>query len=1324
MPASFSVTPTDKAARRKLAPKAKKRKPAIVSERAAENTAKRVNATARRHDAAERVRGARNRADAAPAPKTLRQTAAVISLRDKKGTLKEKTARVAEAEKSGAIPKHKGTKRPPLRSTGPTRATKRKEGVFEQLSSVPGLGGLGSIEGADIARTVAHTVGATAESIARDPVKQLGLAAKQAKDIAKGSAQLLALPYIVPKEALHGKATTLKKLAGGMKEDFEDRYGAAVRGDEGAYRTQVNRQRKEGSLAEIMDLATGAAPTVSLGASGARQVARSASAPSIIRAVARATESRPVLREGAGVGRRAAKQQRARPTLAGAAAAVATDKARRAVQKRRVKQADAGTKPLTPRRVATQEGEVTPIFDRLADVRAARRTVVDAGRRRTDAALTKRRELTNRKKSRGGTESLRATFDKLPAEKRTAALYALQLGIRDAESAEALLSQRAVDIQAERANEPPEIAAARRNDELPVIAELARNPAIFNDPEVRAAADAELARGGRMTGEGSAISPERAAAANAAPLGRTLGVERVESSAPSGDPIPKAEHRAIINAAKKSHTAALKDLDRAEREHTKARAKFAHAKGRAEILSRNVGDTAAERKAAGRTVPAGERQYEGGGLAVTRAADELQESFARVSAAKESVKATRKDLAEANRPKRSEPVLGETGAEFAARVREERKSVPGTTAEPGYYPSRYDAPQDVPLTASRAQLAGVGTRHREGVLYDQGRELKDPELLLRAHARNIDNYARQATRSDVLEREGIPYATREDAEKALADSGMAGKAIVVSADGAVLKGARTANIVDGRELPELDARADLGDFAPTTAHYIIPTTVQKELDALHKPISAGGRVLDRIQHLTQAVMLGASPSWLQFQTIADTVALTAQGITPAQAIRATREYNALTDAGRQQVDVLVGGNPSSDLLRGSEDLGRTAAILASNPTYRKHFSGRKNPLTALLRADAQRTAGARRIALITKLERDAKTARIDKEIGDLRPLQRKLTRALGQQEPGELQRLLNDGDLAEQAAEHVAKIMGDFTSYTQAERAAMKRFIPFYGFLRYSLKLAFHTLPVDHPYVALLIAQVGQLTAEESRDIVGNELPQGISRLYTNNGEKMVDFARAHPILNGIVAAETSNQFVTAFMPPLAVIAANYAFKQNLWLGREYKVKNRTQGTKDLAGEERLRIVADELFKLLGPYKALKELPNEPQGDDSLPWSRRPLRPTDTKTIISTRETTAAREKQGGLKRAALKLFPLAAPEQPTQDRKIGEGKTRRKLEREQEKIDSEERRDYKLNDPLQQMKMEAEIQKMMRRQELGLPDAAAERKARRRELGLPPEVR
>lgn len=1085
-----------------------------------------------------------------------------------------------------------------------------------------------------VTRVARNTLAATLEARARDPIKQTRKDAEGVRDSLKGAIAVPGAVYTVGKElATTGKSKSGAKIVRDLGKNYNYRLGDSYRGEPGAYKRQLERQRREGSYAEILDIASVAVPAGEAATAAVKGVARAQKIAGKTGTRAQkaidATSKRAPLRESPGH----VEPQKPRRTVPGAAVTATTDAARKAVQARaKKKAASGGRKKLSPRRAAAEPGEVVAISERLAARRSRKRVAKTTREERQVASARVQRELTSRKggKDAPHERTTRRNMQELPSgAHREAALYAHRYGIRSAAGATAILSRRVKQLEKERAHTPL-TKGERDADELPQMQALLASPHLFDAPAVKRVADIEVRRASRMSGPETGLDPERHLLARYQAQADTLDIARHAKETP---------HEYTRRVAKELGVKAPTDAE-------------VHALARERGISRQA------------------------------AAVEADKMFRRAV-----VKAKGGSPA----PHLARRTEAEPAEEFVARVQE--AAAKHGLVEPGYLPSRSNTSDAV---AVRTGIDGnaeppAGTfAKRSGDVFRRGLERQDPELLVGKLAQTARLGTRLKAGAEILQREGRMFETRTKAEQWIKDSGADAEQVEIVAAPVVRKG----------DAPPSDP--DRGAYTPTNAVYVMPKKVLKEWDRQHADPSGLERGAARSQSIQQAVLLGASPSWFTFQVLADTITLGAAGGLH-KLISANKEYRKLSDEDRELVDVHIGGSPANDVLldKAGDQLGRTAAVLATSPTYRTFVQGRR-PLTALLRAEGARAAAFRRAAFA------ARAAKIDRDIVAARAPLARVQGALAKDSPGDLAKALANPKAAEAAAEHVNKIMGNFADYTAAERRALKSVVPFYGFLRYSLRTVFYTLPVDHPYVAVLLAQLGRLGADEARDLVGPDLPYGLSKFYNADGTKAVDLSRASPLLNALSASSTFGQLTTGLMPPIAVIVANQAAGKNIFTGRNYKVQGSASATEgnDLTPEDRARIVAREMLKWLAPVRAHdKAFYDMPQSDDSLPFSRRFTTSVDPDTANSIEDGALDRAKQGRWDRLVGELLPLITPQKPSQDAAAGANATAKKAERKALRTKRAAKRDAIVNDPVEALKFQQAQQEARVRE--SLPDTS-----------------
>lgn len=1092
----------------------------------------------------------------------------------------------------------------------------------------------------------------------------LGHSAGQVKDMAIGVGGLAALAgntALLPvHEVTSGFSSkpakelgaAYKQVGTGLAKHVSKDFGPLFRGEQGAQRKRNQQLRHEGVANAVADLSVvGGGESAILG-SAARKAAAAGKGGALTARVAKATTERAPLRTGA----QAVKQQKVSTGAVGGVARATLDKARTAKQTRRVREAETGqtgktraalkkpARQLPPHRAALEPGEVAPLSDTAARIAQARRTGASAADAAARASTLSKRLIVGAKGAKDGPTAgvtLRNATRGLSDEQAAAVGYANRLGVRDAKAGKAAVDLRIAQITREvdelRAKGAIKGAGHEPHvlQELPALRALSAKPELFDDPAVLAGAQAMHDVGGAVA-KGHGLSADGARAVNAQLQAQHIGAEPIRLAQPSRVHVDAA----ALAAAKDAVKSASADVARAERAHGAARGALERARGRAEVGSRNVGGVAAERQA-GRPVAAA--QFAAGGHGVREASAALVKSAGELEAARGALKGAELAAAHHARGVKVPAQPGETAGEFADRIEALAMAEHGLHPA-GYAPSRFNTADD--KAGAEPATHGLGSKHRKGEVFATGSEITGHEAIRtteKAHQTRLLRYERAGAVSDILEREGRAFANTAEAESFARTQRLGpGSYAIVGGEthgGTVRSSARTANL---HTVGAATRGKDLGaDFAPTGAVYIIPKQVKDSLDSLAKPPNAGGRALDKIKTVTGVSLLGLNPSWIQFQTIADGLVATAAGVTPADIARAYKIRKGWTDAQRDTLALLSGNGGVSDILGSSDALTGAAAILHANTVYRKFLEG-KRPLTALIRADAARTGLVRDAAVMESIAKAQRTADIDAHIRAVRPLQDKLTSALASADPAKLAEALK-GPAAEQAAAHVAQIMGDFTHYTALERRYLRRVIPFYGFLRYSTRLAFYTLPVDHPMVGLLLGEIGNASAEEQRAILGGDAPPYLlSAIYNADGTRKMDFSRASPLGNTLFGSGSIGSLGSGFLPPVAVPIMDVLAGNSLFRGNKSYTFNggKPVDPSKLTAQQRLSIFTSELLGLIPPVRIAGKIAHpgaQSTGDDY--------------GIFGSSRMPFDAPPSSALQRARDQLLPLATSSMPTEDK-------------------------------------------------------------------------
>ncbi len=1141
-----------------------------------------------------------------------------------------------------------------------------------------------------LGRAFVNTVGAIGEETYHDPIGQAGKAVNTVGEVVKGITSLMALtskgsPLVapMPKSARDDSAGEIaQRMAEGTAEHYKKTYGPSFRGEKGAYKKLRAQLREEGVLLPALDVATVVAPTSSALGAGLRTVAKGSAPGGVVSRVAAKTEARPGLKTNA---LKPATPQKVRPSLVGAGAAAGHDLLRAGVQKAAVKRAARpNAKPLPARRANLKPGEVAPIARLPANRRLALRAAELTQRGETAGRYRSARHVTDRKSP----ESIRNASKGVAPELHEAALAATQLGIRDSAGAKALLPLRIREIEEARAaatatgakgrTAATEARAAKGEiDELPQLQAYLRDPSVFDKAEVRALTERLAAN---PIGAREGLEAARAAEGRSALVGKTLGVPTA------------AERNAAASTARTEAKASAKaEIKAATAERAKVRA------GAERVLSGARADVAALKRPGVKATPA----------AVTRAEARLSKAqtitAGKLADASDRVIAARAAHAAANKPLVK---IKETAAQREAAVLAAAKAVHPNLVAPAHIPSRLEA-DEITMPRSGPQFDKnplSAAKRRKGIVYELGRQDKQLSLVEQQVSATLQRGARLEAESHVLGEAGIAFKTEADARGFLHGLGYktdkevakAGLALHKPQSGLAHSDIASARTTRKTKRPVKSSRE--GDYVRTDNVFVLPKAVKRELDALgHKP-STPAKILRTLAHLPQTALLALNPSWWQFQRVNDGVALAAGGaLHHLPTLRKVRK--GLSPDAREMLHTMAGGSMSRQMLtpHSTQELGRMQRILDEAPTYRDALAHERpatalllraahNVPTVLLRSDAAITGAAREMQLIHNLgivgrKMDDDVAAVSRAFGPIGNAFKTGDVALAE-------KLLTDPRYKaqlEDAAARLYKIHGNWHAYTASEKSARSAFA-FYGFLRYATKMALYTLPVQHPYVAGLVAQLGEMGARDAKAIIGPDLPYGLGALYNKDGTIAADLTRANPLLGPAFSITKPEQMVS-LATPLAGIALNYITGQPTALSdsSEGYVKQYTaRGNPDdhaiggMFSETRSRIGADQLLSLLGPYREWRRFDGRPQSSDSLPWDRKPLQASGAEAQLKL--DAKARAAAGGLGGLAHNQLPLLFPGSAKNMKTQGALVTKAKREGEHKAALAKAKRNYKLN--------------------------------------------
>jgi hypothetical protein len=363
----------------------------------------------------------------------------------------------------------------------------------------------------------------------------------------------------------------------------------------------------------------------------------------------------------------------------------------------------------------------------------------------------------------------------------------------------------------------------------------------------------------------------------------------------------------------------------------------------------------------------------------------------------------------------------------------------------------------------------------------------------------------------------------------------------------------------------------------TKGAQIYPTTALKELQGSLSSSALALRAYGQLKGRFSSLMLGTNPGWA---TTMSAVTYPSQaimgGAKPWEFPAAVKWYKALGEGDKRSFDLQTGtDNPfrSTHEIQ-AEKLGSSAKALASHPKLDQITSTmkmmRESPIGKLLhdnRPDRivlklERTP--RRYARIAVGARHMKGMALDKMIEEAKGLgaaQSKLEKAMTHlQHAGRMpsdqymQEILKSVPHMEEVAQKTSSMLGEWQKMTNFERNVASKIPLFYPWIRYSVNLATKTLPTNHPLSYALAGQLGVLSREDMRRLLGTDTPVGkapIGRAQPGKepAERSFDWAgasQADPLLNQITSIVSGSPAGTVgVLPPFISAPIEWAINRN-----------------------------------------------------------------------------------------------------------------------------------------------------------------------------------
>jgi hypothetical protein len=752
-----------------------------------------------------------------------------------------------------------------------------------------------------------------------------------------------------------------------------------------------------------------------------------------------------------------------------------------------------------------------------------------------------------------------------------------------------------------------------------------------------------------------------------------------------------------LAAAESARREAVAEAARAKNAQGRARGALGVARGRSEILSRNVGgagggggygielgsrglQAASERVKATRAavreadrVVAAERQRVSGVApgehdALLRAIAARDEARAALAQKRVGAKVAKKRHIAVKRGELVEPA-----DQFVARVQSEANRA-GLGA-PGYFPSE-KRPRGVRGSLSRAVDAA---QPYTGTLTRTGRENADPQAFVRAIAENVnrkaswnyvadtfDRHAFEWSRGltpgqikDELDRRGIDagsvalwnpgaYRAAHQAQAQLEGGDIA--AADVTGENAAAHAALT-HAAPSIDLRRLDTQPEA--FLHSRGWAVVPKAVHDELTADTRPSGAGMRTYDIAKGKASRILLG-NPAWLQFQVGANALLTGLAGTGPVDAAKAQLWWRKLSVAERDAIEPHIGVHKFYDEqthLGAATNNRIVNAYRAFKETGLYKAAHKANPLDAIFRADNAQNSFFRKAVFYTQAKRAAYRD-MGQTAGQMMRLQHQITGLMTLGPTERMRALARNQGAIDDYAHHVNSFLGDYTTYTHRERKILGRAVMFYGFLRYSLRFAFYTMPIEHPVMASILTQVGRLERDELQNIFGTDVPPWeVGNYFSKDGRTKVALTRLSPFFNAI--QWQGPQSIVGAFSPLAQITVNQVAGKNVAFDQLYTTDGSTQyrvKAADIGAANRAQIALQELMSTSPYYRAAAKtgIPGligplrGRQTDDASLFKAQPVHFKRPDKIAENQKLIAQQNRQGGVKALEAQFAPLA----------------------------------------------------------------------------------
>jgi hypothetical protein len=454
------------------------------------------------------------------------------------------------------------------------------------------------------------------------------------------------------------------------------------------------------------------------------------------------------------------------------------------------------------------------------------------------------------------------------------------------------------------------------------------------------------------------------------------------------------------------------------------------------------------------------------------------------------------------------------------------------------------------------------------------------------------------------------------------------------------------------DLNPLDHSKTLGDMVHsarglnpndvTKGFQIYPKTALNELQGNLSSQKLALRAYGKVKGKLSSLMLGTNPGWA---TNMSAVTYPSQFILggghPWDFPASVKWYKGLSEGDKRTFDLQTGtDNPfKSSHEMNTEKLGASAKGLQNKPKIDTLLNNmqvmRRSPVGRFLSTPEKASnlvlkleRVPRRYARIGVAAKHMKNMAIDKMLEEAKGLhaaQGSLEKAtlhlktLGRMPADKyMNEVAKSIPHMEEVAAKTSSMLGEWQHMTNLERNTIGKVPLFYPWIRYSLNLATKTLPRDHPLGYALAGQLGVMSREEMRRLLGTDTPVGKAPLGRAQpglepNERQWDWAgasQADPLLNqftdllnALPGGTGSAADVLGTLPPFISAPIEYMANRNFFTDKPlknaepYKFGQHKENRPGFFGT-----MAAKAIETLDPGRAAQEIASggRPQAADSL----------------------------------------------------------------------------------------------------------------------------